>query len=52
MLQVWVEDLDGDGDEDFYYPKYGEFGGAESVFWWENTGNGFIINKDFYLPFN
>ena len=52
MLQVWVEDLDGDGDEDFYYPKYGEFGGTESVFWWENIGNGFIINKDFYLPFN
>ena len=32
MLQVWVEDLDGDGDEDFYYPKYGEFGGLNPCF--------------------
>ena len=49
MLKVWVGDIDNDGDDDLYYPTYGEFGGKESVFWWENTNNGFVINKNFKL---
>jgi len=50
--QVWVKDLDGDGDEDLFYPTYRKTqlnapnGG---YFWWENTGNGFKINKKFKL---
>ena len=51
-LQVWAKDLDGDGDEDLFYPTYLKAqlnlqnGG---YFWWENTGNGFKINKKFKL---
>ena len=53
MLEVWVEDLDGDGDLDLYHPTYGEYGEPgneiESVFWWENTPEGFKMNFNFRL---
>lgn len=51
-LQVWVKDLDGDGDEDLFYPTYrkSQLNGINGkYFWWENTGNGFKINKKFKL---
>jgi len=53
MLEVWVEDLDGDGDPDLYHPTYGDWGEPgneiESVFWWENTPEGFKMNFNFRL---
>lgn len=51
-LQVWVKDLDGDGDEDLFYPTYRKSQlntNNNKYFWWENTGKGFIINKKFKL---
>ncbi len=49
-LQVWAQDLDGDGDEDLFYPTYKM--GSPDYFWWENTGKGFKINKKFKLNKN
>ena len=51
-FQVWCEDIDRDGDIDLYYPTYSKNRlGADRwrYFWWENTGNGFKINKKFKL---
>mgnify|MGYP003637240137 CR=1 FL=1 len=56
-LQVYVDDIDGDGDDDLYYPFYSEsqlYTPRENneygpMFWWENTENGFNINKEFTL---
>ena len=59
-LQVYVDDIDGDGDDDLYYPFYVEsqlntpredYGGNAygPMFWWENTNTGFKINKKFEL---
>lgn len=56
-LQVYITDIDGDGDDDIYYPFYSEsqlntprenneYG---PMFWWENTEDGFKINKKFNL---
>ncbi len=50
--QVWAKDLDGDGDEDLFYPTYRKSqlnAPNGNYFWWENTGNGFKINKKFKL---
>jgi uncharacterized repeat protein (TIGR02543 family) len=50
--QVWAKDLDGDGDEDLFYPTYRKSqlnAPNGSYFWWENTRNGFKINKKFKL---
>ena len=58
-LQVYIADIDGDGDDDIYYPFYSEsqlntprenneYG---PMFWWENTDSGFVINKKFKLKY-
>jgi hypothetical protein len=51
-LQVWTQDLDKDGDIDLFYPTYSKSrlnSPKWEYFWWENTGNGFKINKKFKL---
>ncbi len=51
-FQVWCEDIDRDGDIDLYYPTYSKSrleADKWRYFWWENTGNGFKINKKFKL---
>jgi hypothetical protein len=48
-LQVWTKDLDGDGDEDLFYPTYVRNNLGMDYFWWENTGKGFKINKNYKL---
>lgn len=51
-LQVWVEDIDQDGDEDLFYPTFRRGNnGVKEYFWWENTGNGFKINKKYKTPY-
>ena len=53
-LQVWCEDIDGDGDIDLYYPTYSKsrLGTPKwSYFWWENTKTGFKINKKFRFKY-
>ena len=51
-LKTWVSDIDGDGDLDLYYPTYSGYELAnDMVFWWENTGTGFRINKNYHLPY-
>ncbi|RVU23623.1 VCBS repeat-containing protein [Sandaracinomonas limnophila] len=53
-LQVWTGDVDKDGDMDLYYPTYRKSqlnANHGKYFWWENTKNGFKINKNFYLKY-
>ena len=53
-FQVWCEDIDRDGDIDLYYPTYSKSrleADKWRYFWWENTGNGFKINKKFKLVY-
>lgn len=54
QLKVWVDDIDGDGDDDLYYPMYNyENNDIQDgkVFWWENTNESFKINKKFVLKY-
>ena len=53
-LQVWVYDIDKDGDLDLFYPTYRKSTLSNpkgAVFWWENTKKGFKINKKFRLKY-
>jgi hypothetical protein len=53
-LQVWVYDIDRDGDMDLFYPTYRKSTLSNpkgAVFWWENTKKGFKINKKFRLKY-
>jgi hypothetical protein len=53
-LQVWSEDIDRDGDLDLYYPTYSKSrlnSPKWSYFWWENTKQGFKINKKFRFKY-
>jgi hypothetical protein len=53
-LQVWTEDIDRDGDIDLYYPTYSKSRlntPKWSYFWWENTKQGFKINKKFRFKY-
>lgn len=53
-FQSWCEDIDHDGDIDLYYPTYSKsrLGTPKwSYFWWENTKQGFKINKKFRFKY-
>lgn len=53
-LQVWSEDIDRDGDLDLYYPTYSKSRlntPKWSYFWWENTKQGFKINKKYRFKY-
>jgi hypothetical protein len=53
-FQVWCEDIDRDGDIDLYYPTYSKsrLGSPKwTYFWWENTKQGFKINKKYRLKY-
>lgn len=47
-LQLWVDDINGDGYMDLYYPTYtNNILEKNNIFWLENTKNGFKINKKY-----
>jgi hypothetical protein len=53
-FQVWCDDIDRDGDIDLYYPTYSKsrLGSPKwTYFWWENTKQGFKINKKYRLKY-
>lgn len=53
-LQAWTYDINKDGKMDLFYPTYSKRNLAMpkwQPFWWQNTGSGFKINKDFVLKY-
>jgi len=46
---LWVRDIDGDGDQDLYFPIVNHRPLENPIYWFENEIDGFKINTNYVL---